>query len=94
MRGSAASELDVPSTSRISSLMKRRNFQIRKPYARQIKPSTTNTNTAIVRYTSSISRASGTSVLSPNVPTVYAIAPNAPIGASTITIATILKNTA
>ena len=48
---------------------------------------------AMVPYTHAMSRPSVTSELTPKVPTVYAIAPKAPIGATTITRLTMRKNT-
>ena len=57
------------------------------PASRAIRFSTTKMNSAIVAYTQSMSRPSGSSDATPKVPIVYAIAPNAPIGATTITSA-------
>src|ERR1035437_2447480 len=93
MPGSAASDELVPSTIRISSRMYFRYAHRLKLYHRRIRFSTTKMNRNIVRETSSISRPSGSSVCSPNVPTVNAIAPNAPNGATFMMSATIRKKT-
>ena len=44
MRGSAASDDEVPSTISSSSLMYLMNFQIEKPWKRATSPSTTKMN--------------------------------------------------
>ena len=82
MRGSTDSDDDVPSTISSSSLMYLMNFQTLKPCINAIDPRTMNTNEMLVIYTQAISFASGISVFSPYLPTVKAMAPNAPTGAA------------
>ena len=49
MRGSTASDDEVPTVIRISSLMYFRNFKMLNPVIRQMRPSTTKTKNAHVR---------------------------------------------
>ena len=63
-----------------------------KPTARAMPPRTTNTNSRQVMYMPAISWPSETSEPTPYRPTVNAIAPKAPIGASRMMMPTIANS--
>src|SRR5580692_12913937 len=80
--GMATSEELTASTSRISSRMYARKRKMLKLAAQATVPSTITTKSTEVSQKVPISFASGPRDASPNLPTVYAIAPNAPTGAN------------
>src|SRR6476659_3787713 len=84
--GTTDSDELVPSTVKISSLMYFRNFHRLKPDIREIKPSTTTTNSTQVTNIVPISLPSDTIEPRPYLPTVNDIAPRAAMGASRMTM--------
>src|SRR6202023_4216321 len=82
----AISDELTANTSRISSLMYARKRKMLKLAAQAIAPSTMTTKSTEVSQKVPISLASGPREARPNLPTVYAMAPKAPIGANLIKI--------